>query len=202
VTDLTDAGTTVDQARRELLRRRLTERGLASSATPAAVAPDELSDGQRRMWFVQQADPSGALLNISVSYRITGVVDLARLHEAVEAVAHRHTALRTTYRADEFGEPHPTVHEALSPGWTVHDLSTLADPSTQAQRLRLEVLAQREFAAPFDLSTDAPLRITVIRTAPTELVMLLVAAPSWVRRHRRSPNPPPTRPPTCGTGAP
>ncbi len=51
----------------------------------------------------------------------------------------------------------PTVHADLRPGWTQYDLT---DPPQRAQRLRLEVLAQREFA-PFELS----LRITVVRTA-------------------------------------
>ncbi|CAN5718171.1 mycobactin non-ribosomal peptide synthetase MbtE [soil metagenome] len=171
VTDLSDAGASVDEARRELLRRKIAERGLA--AAPAGIAPIVgLSDGQRRMWFVQQADPSGALLNICVSYRITGIVDLTRLHDAVDAVAGRHIILRTIYRADDNGEPQPQTHDDLRPAWAVHDLTALAE---QAQRLRLEVLAQREFVAPFDLSADAPLRITVIRVAPDEVVMLLVA---------------------------
>lgn len=64
------------------------------------------------------------------------------------------------------------MHDELTPGWSVHDLSELSE---HARRLRLEVLAQREFNAPFDLSTDAPLRITVVRTGADEHVMLLVA---------------------------
>ena len=173
MTDLTER--TVVEARRELLQRKLAERGLAASTPAGTTPPSGLSDGQRRMWFVQQADPTGALLNVCVSYRITGIVDLARLHDAVDAVAGRHAILRTTYRADENGDPQPTTHDELRPAWAVHDLTSLAEPSEQAQRLRLEVLAQREFAAPFDLSVDAPLRITVIRVAQDELVMLLVA---------------------------
>ncbi|WP_308195035.1 non-ribosomal peptide synthetase [Mycolicibacterium sp. F2034L] len=175
--------TDTPDARLELLRRKLSERGLASGGTALAEPPadgpepvaDGLTDGQLRMWFVQAADPSGALLNVCLSYRITGDVDPAALHAALDAVAHRHPVLRTTYATDENGLPVPTVHADLRPGWTEHDLTELTDPSGQAKRLRLEVLAQREFAAPFDLSTDAPLRITLVRTAAHEFVMLLVA---------------------------
>ena len=124
------------------------------------------------MWFVQAVDTSGVLLNVCVSYRLTGVVDGGRLQAAVNTVAERHPILRTTYGADEDGEPQPTVHDDLFPAWTAHDLSEMSD---RARTLRLEVLAQREFGAPFDLSTDSPLRITLIRTGPTEYVMLLVA---------------------------
>ncbi len=57
------------------------------------------------MWFVQMADPSGALLNICVSYRITGDIDLARLRDAVNAVARRHRILRTTYPVGDDESP-------------------------------------------------------------------------------------------------
>lgn len=161
--------------RLELMRRKLAERGLSSRAADSAAAtldPNALSDGQRRMWFVQNADASGVLLNICLSYRLTGIVDADRLHTALGAVARRHPILRTTYAVDENSEPKPTVHEELPPGWTVHDLT---DSSERARNLRLEVLAQREFGKPFDLSTDSPLRITLIKTGPAEHVMLLVA---------------------------
>lgn len=169
----THTGSRIEEQRLELLRRKLAERGLRAHQADAAAPPsDSLSEGQLRMWFVHAADPSGALLNICLSYRITGDVDVSRLHHAVDAVAQRHSVLRTTYSPDRNGEPHATVHSALRPGWAEHDLSDLAD---HARTLRLEVLAQREFAKPFDLTTDSPLRITVVRAGADELVMLLVA---------------------------
>jgi mycobactin peptide synthetase MbtE len=173
VTDIADTGARLDAARLELLRRRLADRGL-SADTDASGAPadDRLSDGQARMWFVHLADPSGALLNVCVSYRITGDIDLARLRDAVNAVTRRHPILRTTYTVGDDGTPRPAVHDDLRPGWARHDLTDLSE---HARRLRLEVLAQREFCAPFDLSTDAPLRITAVRTAAEEHVLLLVA---------------------------
>ena len=167
---MTDTAERLEDARLELLRRRLSERGLSATA-PGAPAT-EMSDGQLRMWIAAAADPTGAMLNVCLSYRITGVVDTARLHEAVIAVAGRHSILRTTYRVDETGLPRPVVHPDLQPEWATHDLTELTE---QARRLRLEVLAQRAFGAPFDLSADAPLRITVVRTRPDELIMLLVA---------------------------
>lgn len=173
MTNTADIGARLDEARLELLRRRLADRGLSSAAQDIGPHTDDrLSDGQARMWFVQMADPSGALLNICVSYRITGDIDLARLRDAVNAVARRHRILRTTYPVGDDGVAQPTVHADLRPGWTQYDLTDL---SQRAQRLRLEVLAQREFCAPFELSRDAPLRITVVRTAADEHVLLLVA---------------------------
>ncbi|MGU3499669.1 amino acid adenylation domain-containing protein [Mycobacterium sp. C31M] len=157
--------------RLELMRRKLAERGLAATlAEPGGQTG--LSDGQRRMWFVQAFDPTGVLLNISLSYRLTGPLDAERLHTALRAVAQRHPLLRTTYAADENGEPQETLHANLEPAWALHDLSEMSE---RARGLRLEVLAQREFGTAFDLSTDSPLRITLVRLAADEHMMLLVA---------------------------
>ena len=75
--------------RLELMKRKLAERGLSSTAADsdrnAGADPNALSDGQRRMWFVQAVDPSGVLLNICLSYRLTGIVDADRLHTALIA---------------------------------------------------------------------------------------------------------------------
>ena len=59
------------------MRRKLAERGLQSTATATGSARrPALSDGQRRMWFVQAVDPTGAMLNICLSYRLTGALDV------------------------------------------------------------------------------------------------------------------------------
>jgi mycobactin peptide synthetase MbtE len=160
-----------DQQRLELLRHKLAQRGLLAEPT-AAADPAAMTDGQRRMWFVQSIDTTGALLNVGVSYRLIGELDADRLHAAVDAVAARHPILRTTYQTDADGEPGACVHDDLKPGWAQHDLREL---SPQARGLRLEVLAQRAFTTPFELSAEAPLRITVAQVGPAEHVLLLVA---------------------------
>ncbi|MHA3020805.1 amino acid adenylation domain-containing protein [Mycobacterium sp. BMJ-28] len=174
MTDIADVTTNAGRdARLELMRRKLAERGLSAGGDALGSAEQAgLSDGQRRMWFVQSVDPGGVLLNVCVSYRLTGPVDPDRLHAAVDAVGRRHPILRTTYRVDDAGEPQPELHADLLPGWAFHDVS---DKSERARALRLEVLAQREFGAPFDLTADSPLRITLVRTGSDEYVMLLVA---------------------------
>ncbi|HUH72735.1 MAG TPA: amino acid adenylation domain-containing protein [Mycobacterium sp.] len=179
MTDTAGVGARLDEERLQLLRRKIAERGLARPSAAAGLAVDEasgalpeMSDGQRRMWFVQSVDPDSALLNVCVSYRLTGSVDVARLRRAVDAVAARHFILRTTYQVDSDGDPQPVVHDDLRPGWAEHDLSGLAE---QARRLRLEVLAQRDFRRPFDLANESPLRITVVRVGAEQLILLLAA---------------------------
>ncbi len=176
MTDITGSATRLDEQRLELLRRKIAERGLvrpdAAAETGANKAAPAMSDGQRRMWFVQSLDRDSALLNICVSYRLTGSVDVARLRRAVGAVALWHPVLRTVYQTDSDGDPQPVTSEHLRPGWAEHDLSELGE---QARRLRLEVLAQREFRRPFDLTKDSPLRVTAVRVGVDELMLLLTA---------------------------
>ena len=71
-------------------------------------------------------------------------------------------------------EDHPdrTVRDDLTPAWAEHDLQEFG---TQARGLRLDVLAQRTFTTPFDLSSESPLRITLVRTGSDEHVLLLAA---------------------------
>ena len=93
----THTGSRIEDQRLELLRRKLAERGLQAQQRETAAPPSErLSEGQLRMWFVHAADPSGALLNVCLSFVITGEVEVSRLHAAVDAVAQRHSVLRTT----------------------------------------------------------------------------------------------------------
>lgn len=170
MTDTTE--TRLGEQQLDLLRRRLVERDLSRLTVSTWETSPAISDGQRRMLFAQSIDLDSSLLNICVSYRLTGAVDVARLRRAVEAVAVRHPALRTTFHADHDGAPRLVIHDNLRPGWDEHDLSGLAE---QARRLRLEVLAQREFRRPFDLTADSPLRISVVRLATDELMVLVTA---------------------------
>ena len=173
--DTTGTSARLEDERLELLRRKIAERGLARPAVEAPVANGErprMSVGQHRMWFVQSADPDSALLNVCVSYRLTGAVDLERLRRAVDAVAARHPVLHTTYEMGDDGDPYPVIREGLRPEWAEHDLSGLTG---QARRLRLDVLAQRDFRRPFDLAEDSPLRVTVARLSGDELMLLITA---------------------------
>ena len=125
------------------------------------------------MWFVQAADPSGVLLNVCLSYRLTGDVDAARLHDALDAVARRHPVLRTTYAADENGEPQADRARRPAPG--VGRARPVRDVRSAPAGCDSRCSRSVSSAAPFDLTADSPLRITLVRTGADEYVMLLVA---------------------------
>lgn len=173
---MTDDAQTVQDRRRELLRRRIAQSGVRAGETdqsPALRAGERyrLSTGQRRMWFLQAMDASDAALNICVAYRLTGALDDARLRNALRNVVARHAILRTTYHVDSDGEPYQEFHDDVETGWQAHNLTDLSDEDRNRQ---IEDLARREFGRPFDLSSELPLRVTLARTGPDESVLLLV----------------------------
>ncbi|BDB41668.1 hypothetical protein IWGMT90018_21140 [Mycobacterium kiyosense] len=174
---MADDAKTLQERRRELLRRRIAESGVAAGKSAEAVELRagqryRLSSGQRRMWFLQAMDADDTTLNICVAYRLTGQLDPARLRDAVGAVVARHAVLRTNYGVDSEGEPYQVFRDHVETPWQEHDFTDLDDRDDRDRRV--EDLARREFGRPFNLADDMPLRITLIRTRPAEFVLLLV----------------------------
>ncbi|WP_207842218.1 non-ribosomal peptide synthetase [Williamsia soli] len=161
--------------RKELLRRRLRERGLSAETAPVPVrVPGErspLAPGQQRLWFVQHRDPADTTLNVCVAYRLTGALDPNKLRATVNAVVERHEILRTSYGVDDSGTPYQVAAAHVDVPWSEHDLSELPE---QGRARRLEVLARRQFSRSFDLSSDALLRISLVRTDVDEWAFIFV----------------------------
>ncbi|CPZ64173.1 Putative peptide synthetase MbtE [Mycobacteroides abscessus] len=162
--------------RRELLRRRLAESGVAApgvESVPRVQAGErrELAPGQRRMWFMQTKDPADTSLNICVAHRMRGALDQTRLRDAVAAVIRRHDVLRTVYGVDSAGEPYQLFVEEFEVPWTAVDLTDLTG---DAQDRQVRALADSEFGRPFDLAADRPLRVTLLRLGAEDFVVLLV----------------------------
>ncbi|MFG6449090.1 condensation domain-containing protein, partial [Roseateles sp. BYS180W] len=111
------AGLTPEQ--RAKLAARM--RGAAAPATaetaiaprsPSAPAP--LSFAQQRQWFLWRLDPTSRANHLSGGLKLSGRLDVAALHRALEALARRHASLRTTFREREDGSAEQVV--LASPG--------------------------------------------------------------------------------------
>ncbi|MEV0540347.1 amino acid adenylation domain-containing protein [Nocardia salmonicida] len=172
----TEATLSVAERRKLLLQQKLRERGMSVVQSEPVAVPRipagerrPLTPCQRRMWFLQTRDADDTALNICVAYRLTGPLDADRLHAAFDTVVARHDILRTTYGADVDGTPFQVFAADARAVWSTHDVTELAE---SGRDLRVEVLAQRDFARPFALGTELPLRATLIRTGVDEHVVL------------------------------
>jgi amino acid adenylation domain-containing protein len=133
-----------------------------------AKAPADLpvSAAQRRLWVIDRMLPGSPLYNIATALKLDGPLDRVALREAVFALIERHEALRTVFREQD-GSPRQVVG-AVDPGaWREIDLAGTGAPLDEARRL-----AAQEAEAPFDLTRGPLLRVTLVRIAATEHLLL------------------------------
>ncbi|WP_254807097.1 non-ribosomal peptide synthetase [Streptomyces rapamycinicus] len=127
-----------------------------------------LSFEQQRMWFLNQLEGAGegAAYNLPLALRMSGELDLVALEAALGDVADRHESLRTIYPASE-GVPRQQVLEGAAGRPPLAVVDTTEDELADA----LTAHAGRGF----DVSVDLPWRIRLLRTGPTDCVLLIVA---------------------------
>src|SRR5262245_19870811 len=73
------------------------------------AGPVPLSFAQERLWFFDQLDPGSAAYNVAGAVGLQGRLDVAALRRALEELARRYEALRTTIQAG-LGGDQPTQH--------------------------------------------------------------------------------------------
>ncbi|HVK24130.1 MAG TPA: amino acid adenylation domain-containing protein [Actinokineospora sp.] len=122
-----------------------------------------LSFAQQRLWFLNRFEDAGATYNVPTALRLTGPLDTAALGIAIGDVVARHEVLRTVLPESD-GTAHQVVLDAPEFRLEPHDI----EPSELAARVQAAADAR------FDLTTDLPIRAALLRTAPTEHVLVLV----------------------------
>ncbi|MBE8523472.1 peptide synthetase [Amycolatopsis sp. H6(2020)] len=152
------------------------ERGPSADVPAITVLPRggplPLSAGQDQLWYLDRLNPGSALYNIPHDLRLSGPLDEAALAGAVQDLLDRHEVLRTCIPDDD-GVPFTRLAEP-GPRLVVHDLSALAEAERNAAAHRL---AGEEAVRPFDLATGPLVRITLVRLAEADHVLL------WTYHH-------------------
>jgi amino acid adenylation domain-containing protein len=150
-------------------KRALLEQLLREKAGQPAGAP--LSSGQERLWFLDRLEPDSSLYNIPTALRLAGDLNEQFLREALNEIVRRHEALRTTFASAD-GAPIQKINPAGDAPFTVIDLSRAVNGSRDAEvQRRIREAANQ----PFDLSRDLMIRATLLRLAPQEHILILVA---------------------------
>ncbi len=126
-----------------------------------------LSFAQQRLWFLDQLEPGNPAYNMPWAVRLRGALDVDLLRRSFDEVARRHEALRTTFAASE-GRPVQVIAPEARPELERIDLSHEADAEREARRL-----AREEAARPFDLQNGPLLRLSLVRLAEQDHLLLL-----------------------------
>ena len=136
----------------------------APALLPAGrVQPLPLSYAQERQWFLWQLEPHSAAYHIPSALRLKGQLDLAALQRSFDSLLARHESLRTHIRQD-----HDGAVQVIEPPMSL--------PITQADadEAQLNARVQALIAQPFDLQEGPLLRVTLLRLAADEHVLVLV----------------------------
>ena len=125
--------------------------------------PLPLSYAQERQWFLWQLDPHSAAYHIPGTLRLKGHLDTTALQRSFDTLVARHESLRTHVQQD--GERAVQVIAAHA------DVQILR---LDADEAGLQALVEAQIAAPFDLQQGPLMRVSLLRLAEDEHVLVLV----------------------------
>ena len=129
-----------------------------------------MSLAQQRLWILHELEGPSATYNIPVARRLRGPLDPVLLAAALDEVARRHAALRTTVDVIDGTQ---LMRIAAEPAWSLEtvELAHLPEPQRlDAARSLAEAAADR----PFDLTTGPLARTILLRLAEADQVLILV----------------------------
>ncbi|HEY2393310.1 MAG TPA: amino acid adenylation domain-containing protein [Candidatus Angelobacter sp.] len=127
-----------------------------------------LSFAQQRLWFLDQLVPGSTAYNVAFGARISGLLDVAAAHKAFNEIVRRHQALRTTFQSQD-GVSVQIIHEPFPLDLQLIELASIPESQRNAH---IEQIAKDEVAKPFDLSCLPLLRITLLRLAEDQYVVI------------------------------
>ncbi len=140
------------------------EAPLVIAQNPSEESP--LSYGQQALWFLHQLLPEEISFNVAGAVRILGSLNVAALELALQQVAARHEALRSTFHVVE-GEPVQRVHASANIQLLIEDASGFSEAELHD---RLAAEAHRSF----DLENEAAIRTLLFTSKEkSENILLL-----------------------------
>ncbi|MFE3643404.1 amino acid adenylation domain-containing protein, partial [Streptomyces sp. NPDC059169] len=123
-----------------------------------------LSFAQQRLWLIDRMEGPSALYNMPLALRVRGPLDPVALERALGDLVARHETLRTLI-TEQDGEPHQLVLAATDAPLPVE----LRDCTAESVEAEVERAARR----PFDLAAEPPVRVTLLRVAADEHVLVV-----------------------------
>lgn len=138
----------------------------SSPVAENARLDQQLSQGQKAIWFMQALAPERTAYNIASAVRIRSELNVEALRHSFQAVLDRHPALRTNFKVVQ-GEPVQRVRTCAEVNFSVIEASTWDDHYLKE---KLEEAAQQTF----NLSEGPLHRITLYTRSASEHTLLVV----------------------------
>ncbi len=161
---------TVTQLDQTLTQLRLA--GSRLSLPPIQPTKDRkqfpLSWAQERLWFLNQLEGASATYNLPEAVRITGILDIDVLQQALAEIVRRHEVLRTSFPTVN-GTPVQVINSEATIKIKVVDLQQLPEPEIE---LQIQQLVKQEANTPFNLEIAPLIRSSWLQLSATESVLL------------------------------
>ncbi|WP_434562285.1 non-ribosomal peptide synthase/polyketide synthase [Pseudomonas sp. Z4-20] len=128
-------------------------------------APLPLSFAQERQWFLWKMDPDSAAYNIPTALRMRGTLDKVALRKSFAALVERHESLRTVF-VEEDGH----TCQVIRGQGRVDFIEQCLEGNDEAA---IEVFLEQQTQRPFDLLSDALLRVALLEVTEQDHVLVL-----------------------------
>ncbi|MRH99222.1 amino acid adenylation domain-containing protein [Kriegella sp. EG-1] len=139
--------------------------------------PLKLSNGQQRLWLLQQLHPENPFYNYSEAYRFQGNLNLKNLYLALQSIVDAHDILRTTYQIVG-GLPVAKVSPKEKLHIGEYDLSIDSDNKHKIDQILLV-----DSTRPFDLLNGPVIRFSLYKLTHKKYILLLnihhIATDKW-----------------------
>ncbi len=130
-----------------------------------------VSFAQQRLWFLDQLMPGEPTYLMPYAMWLDGPLDADALQRAMDALAARHAALRTSIVAFD-GVPEQVIADA--PAVTIERIALPAGLDDAERTLRAESIAIERARLPFDLATGPLIRAALIAVGADRHLFVLV----------------------------
>jgi amino acid adenylation domain-containing protein len=129
-----------------------------------------LSYAQERMWFFEELTPGTTVHRVQRALRLEGPLDRAALHQAIDAVARRHEALRTIFGSDA-GQPYQQILDEIAREH--RDLELGLEPGDRRGANALRDHLRDELRRGFALAAGPLWRTSLVRVSPDVHVLVV-----------------------------
>jgi non-ribosomal peptide synthetase component F/acyl carrier protein len=136
--------------------------------TVARTGDLSLSYAEQRLWFLNELESGSSAYNVPAAIRMRGPLDDTALLSCVDAIVGRHEVLRTSFAAVD-GRPVRRIAEKIQVQIVRRELRHLEDRSAAVTAILAD-----ECSRAFDLGVAPLLRVTLVRVADDEHVLILV----------------------------
>ncbi len=128
------------------------------------------TESQHELWLsVQMGDDANCSFNESISLQLNGVLDVAAMQQALQALVDRHDAFRSTFNADG---TIIFINKFVELNTLFVDLTNLSEDDRKTE---LQKILDGEVELPFDLEHGPLVRAHIIKLADTSFRLVFTA---------------------------